>query len=74
MNLLFEDVGTPVVLLKDDKGQTEDECIAVPLGGTEGYLKAAEALRGVFYIPRPGRTTGAAINKMESPAGRNGQP
>jgi len=50
MNLLFEDVSTPVVILTDEKGQTVDDCIAVPLGGTDGYLRLLKRYAGVFYM------------------------
>lgn len=66
MNLLFEDVRTPVVILKDDKGQTVDDCIAVPLGGTEGYLKLLKRYAGVFYMtPAWADNWELLINKME---------
>ncbi|TFG55739.1 MAG: DUF1638 domain-containing protein [Methanomassiliicoccus sp.] len=50
MNLLFEGVDTPVVILTDEKGQTVDDCIAVPLGGTDGYLRLLKRYAGVFYM------------------------
>jgi hypothetical protein len=66
MNLLFEDVGTPVVILTDDNGQIVDDCIAVPLGGTDGYLRLLRRYAGVFYMtPAWADNWPLLINKME---------
>jgi hypothetical protein len=66
MNLLFEEVRTPVVILTDDKGQTVDDCIAVPLGGTDGYLRLLKRYAGVFYMtPAWADNWELLINKME---------
>lgn len=66
MNLLFEEVRKPVVILTDDKGQTVDDCIAVPLGGTEGYLRLLKRYAGVFYMtPAWAEHWRDLINKMD---------
>lgn len=66
MNLLFEEVRTPVVILTDEKGQIVDDCIAVPLGGTEGYLRLLKRYAGVFYMtPAWADNWELLINKME---------
>jgi len=66
MNVLFEDVRTPVVILKDEKGQIVDDCIAVPLGGTDGYLRLLKRYAGVFYMtPAWADNWELLINKME---------
>ncbi|HUV24666.1 MAG TPA: DUF1638 domain-containing protein [Methanomassiliicoccales archaeon] len=41
---------SPVTIMKDLKGQIVDDCIAVPLGGTEGYLSLLKKYPGVFYM------------------------
>ncbi|MFP4545606.1 MAG: DUF1638 domain-containing protein [Methanomassiliicoccales archaeon] len=41
---------TPVFILRDSKGQVVDDCIATPLGGTEGYLALLRRYAGVFYL------------------------
>ncbi|HNX47665.1 MAG TPA: DUF1638 domain-containing protein [Methanomassiliicoccales archaeon] len=66
MNLLFEDVRTPVVILTDQQGQIVDDCIAVPLGGTDGYLRLLKRYAGVFYMtPAWADNWELLINKME---------
>jgi len=66
MNLLFEEVQTPVVILTDEKGQTVDDCFAVPLGGTEGYLRLLKRYAGVFYMtPAWADNWELLFNKME---------
>ncbi len=66
MNVLFEDVQTPVVILKDEQGQIVDDCIAVPLGGTDGYLRLLRRYAGVFYMtPAWADNWELLINKME---------
>ena len=66
MNIMFEDVRTPVVILKDEQGQIVDDCIAVPLGGTDGYLRLLKRYAGVFYMtPAWADNWELLINKME---------
>lgn len=66
MNILFEDVRTPVVILTDERGQIVDDCIAVPLGGTDGYLRLLKRYAGVFYMtPAWADNWELLINKME---------
>ncbi|NLX48233.1 MAG: DUF1638 domain-containing protein [Euryarchaeota archaeon] len=66
MNLLFEDVRTPVLILTDESGQIVDDCIAVPLGGTDGYLRLLRRYAGVFYMtPAWADNWELLINKME---------
>lgn len=47
---IAKDFKSPVVILRDLKGQIVDDCIAVPLGGTEGYLSLLKKYPGVFYM------------------------
>jgi len=66
MNILFEDVQTPVLILTDEKGQIVDDCIAVPLGGTEGYYRLLKRYAGVFYMtPAWAENWPDLIKKME---------
>lgn len=66
MNILFEDVRTPVVILTDAQGQIVDDCIAVPLGGTDGYLRLLKRYAGVFYMtPAWAENWPDLIKKME---------
>ncbi len=66
MNLLFGEVETPVVILKDENGQIVDDCIAVPLGGTDGYLRLLRRYAGVFYMtPAWAENWKLLIRKME---------
>jgi hypothetical protein len=66
MNILFEGVQTPVVILTDERGQTVDDCIAVPLGGTDGYLRLLKRYAGVFYMtPAWAENWPDLIKKME---------
>lgn len=70
MNVLFEGVQTPVVILTDDQGRIVDDCIAVPLGGTDGYLKLLRRYAGVFYLtPAWADNWKLLINKMEMARG-----
>lgn len=66
MNLLFEEVRTPVTILTDERGQIVDDCIAVPLGGTDGYLRLLKRYAGVFYMtPAWAENWEDLIKKME---------
>jgi len=66
MNVLFDGMSTPVVILTDDKGQIVDDCIAVPLGGTDGYLRLLRRYAGVFYMtPAWADNWELLFNKME---------
>jgi hypothetical protein len=66
MELLFEGVRTPVVILTDEQGRIVDDCIAVPLGGTDGYLRLLRRYAGVFYMtPAWAENWRTLINKME---------
>lgn len=66
MNLLFENVRIPVEILTDGDGQVVDDCIAVPLGGTAGYLRLLKRYAGVFYMtPAWAEYWPDLINKME---------
>ena len=66
MNLLFEGVDTPVIILTDEEGKTVDDCIAVPLGGTDGYLRLLKRYAGVFYMtPAWAENWRDLINKMD---------
>jgi len=66
MNVLFEGVRTPVVILTDERGQIVDDCIAVPMGGTDGYLRLLKRYAGVFYMtPAWAENWKLLINKME---------
>jgi hypothetical protein len=66
MNILFEDVRTPVLILTDEQGQIVDDCIAVPLGGTDGYLRLLKRYAGVFYMtPAWAENWPDLIKKME---------
>jgi len=64
--MLFEDVRSPVVILTDERGQIVDDCIAAPLGGTDGYLRLLKRYAGVFYMtPAWAENWRGLINKME---------
>jgi len=66
MNVLFDGMTTPVTILTDENGQIVDDCIAVPLGGTEGYLRLLKRYAGVFYMtPAWADNWELMINKME---------
>ena len=66
MDLLFKEVRSPVVILTDEKGQIVDDCIAAPLGGTDGYLQLLKHYAGVFYMtPAWAENWRDLINKME---------
>jgi hypothetical protein len=41
---------SPVAILRDEQGRIVDDCIAVPLGGTDGYLSLLKKYPGVFYM------------------------
>lgn len=73
MNLLFEEVRSPVVILTDEKGQIVDDCIAAPLGGTDGYLRLLKRYAGVFYMtPAWAEHWPDLINKMDFTKGTEG--
>lgn len=66
MDMLFEDVRSPVVILTDERGQIVDDCIAAPLGGTDGYLRLLKRYAGVFYMtPAWAENWRGLINKMD---------
>jgi len=47
---LTEGFNSPVVILRDEQDRIVDDCICVPLGGTEGYLSLLKRYPGVFYM------------------------
>ena len=66
MDRLLEPVRTPVVILRDEEGRIVDDCIAVPLGGTDGYLRLLKRYAGVFYMtPAWADNWRTLFNKME---------
>jgi hypothetical protein len=50
IDTISKDFTTPVTILRDEKDQIVDDCICVPLGGTEGYLSLLKRYPGVFYM------------------------
>lgn len=63
---IAKDFTSPVVIMRDLKGQIVDDCIAVPLGGTEGYLALLKKHPGVFYMtPAWAENWKELIKKME---------
>ncbi|MFA6803487.1 MAG: DUF1638 domain-containing protein [Candidatus Methanomethylophilaceae archaeon] len=40
----------PVTIMKDRKGQVCDDCICVPVGGTENYLRLLRKYPGIMYF------------------------
>jgi len=49
LDLLTDDMTTPVFILRDRQGRIVDDCIAAPLGGTDGYLALLKRYPGVMY-------------------------
>jgi hypothetical protein len=45
-----ENVKMPVTIFKDKEGRLCDDCICVPLGSTDNYLKLLKKYPGVLYI------------------------
>lgn len=45
-----ENVNVPVTICKDSDGRTCDDCICVPLGGTDNYLKLLKKYPGIMYL------------------------
>lgn len=45
-----DNMNTPVTIFKDSEGRICDDCICVPLGGTDTYLKLLKKHTGVLYF------------------------
>ncbi|NLL95275.1 MAG: DUF1638 domain-containing protein [Thermoplasmatales archaeon] len=45
-----ENLSVPITILKDAEGKVCDDCIAVPVGGTDNYLRLLKEYPGVMYL------------------------
>lgn len=57
---------TPLTIFKDKEGKICDDCIAVPLGGSEAYLKLLKKYPGIMYLtPAMAGNQDEFMEKME---------
>lgn len=45
-----ENLSVPITIMKDSQGKVCDDCICVPVGGTDNYLKLLRKYPGVMYL------------------------
>lgn len=45
-----ESIKTPITIFKDKEGRICDDCICVPLGGTDQYYKLLKKYPGIMYL------------------------
>lgn len=63
---ISKQIQCPVVILTDETDRIVDDCIAVPLGGTDQYLALLKRYPGVFYMtPGWAENWEVLLSKME---------
>lgn len=61
-----QNLRTPLTIFKDRQGKICDDCIAVPLGGSEAYLKLLRKYPGIMYLtPAMAGNQDEFMDKME---------
>jgi len=73
LDKISREIGCPLVILTDEKDRIVDDCIAVPLGGTDQYLALLKRYPGVFYMtPGWAENWETLLSKMELFRGTDG--